>query len=248
MKFFNATLILILFISFDYDYSYSKGMGLFTPIEMGTSYDELDNGLGPKWNSDYKAFGIGFVLDTKVAENALLNYRLNAGFTLQHSIYTGKNPLVSGTFLTNGYNYWWWKLGIDNTLGFGFLRTSFMRLWAGPQLRIGFGYGLGTDNDNALFKMQVLVGAGPVFGANIHISDRISLCADIGYRFGYLYGFTGYDRVYIDKTGYINRDSNGGNSVSTTQGEVFINISLIFRINDYFGSELKEGRKSKHRN
>ncbi len=235
MKLFSKNQILLfsLLLFASVSTSYSIGLGLYAPLTFGSGYDEIQESstaIRP-WNTTHSAYGIGFVLDTKVADDKLVNYRLNVGFSTQSNKFDGINQRYpNGTYATNGYDYDMYKISFDNTLGFGFVRTNFMRVWAGPQIRLGWGVGSGNSNSNEFTSVQFGLGFAPVVGINFNIGSMFSICGDMGYRFSYLIGAADYDYTYYLDT-YSSRQSD---PIYRSEKEFFVNISAMFRIHDVF--------------
>ena len=77
-------------------------------------------------NRNYKTtnylFGGGLIMDTNVAGDSLLNYRFTFGYQ-QYRIPDFGTEYMHG-------------ICMSHTLGFGLVRTRFVRLWIGPQLRV----------------------------------------------------------------------------------------------------------------
>jgi hypothetical protein len=73
--------------------------------------------------------GTNVVMDTAVAKNQLFNHRLSL------ECY---NTIERRDYLIYNYSYSLNRLVLANTFGFGFIRTRFVRLWAGPQLTQSF--------------------------------------------------------------------------------------------------------------
>lgn len=104
-------------------------------------------------------------------------------------------------------------ISLMNTFGFGIVRTQSMRLWIGPQ--IGF-KGLDAKNQPRSISGTEF---GMATGLNYHISPKISLTAEAGIRAG------------ISDEG----DNNDGTDYfDVDEKRYFINIGILFRINDDF--------------
>lgn len=241
----NVIVILVMILSYN---AQSIGLGFYVPFSSGTSTNEISDG-GPNWNASHSGAGFGFVMDTKLAGDKLFNYRLNIGFHYSSSL--ADNPdyiaILPDSYYNYGYDVSNYSLVFDNTFGFGFLRTPALRLWAGPQLRFGYTFGTGDANCKycnytdklEITDYQVGLGFAPVLGANFNLGNVVSLCADMGYRWTIGYGGCNYD--YYDNSFASNNDAGVFSEVS----EYFVNISLIFRINDNFksyGSRTKKRR------
>jgi hypothetical protein len=74
---------------------------------------------------------------------------------------------------------------MKHTFGFGIIRNSTLRLWAGPVIGLNFNAFLPDVGDN---MYAVGGGAGPAIGANFHLGENFSL----GATFGYMYYHSAY--------------------------------------------------------
>ncbi len=198
------------------------GIGIFIPAYGSGS------GTYTNTNTDYKtdydlsySGGLGIVLDTRVAKKGLFNYRLNLGYyNATHSF---------GGFDADGYKYY----SMDHTFGFGIVKTRFLRLWLGPQLRIAYmnrgeSYDYGTYNEYGLG-----FGLAPVLGANFNFGKVFTVALDLGYRFS-TYAVTAESDTDYD---YSTDDY-------TKSGQnFFINLSLIFRMGDYYEADNVDNAK-----
>ena len=124
--------------------------------------------------SSTERFGVGFTLDTALASDRLLNYRLSLGY--QH----GERDFDGGpTIDTDGFT-------INNALGFGVIRSPDLRFWLGPSVRISIdaldvpGFGIGLD------VTDVSIGGGPVVGLNWNIGERVTLSTTLAYQYLYI--------------------------------------------------------------
>lgn len=187
--------------------SQATGLGLYLPSwGNGSSTVSYDNGF--ERESDIDHIGIGFVLDTKVASRGVFNYRLHLGF---ESAQYGE--------LENKFS----RFAIDNTFGFGIVQSSVLRLWLGPQIRLV--YQSYSDSDISYdFNINAFgLGLAPVLGLNFNLGNVVSICPEIGFRFMFLGGTEEYDgSFYYDEP------------FASTEQYVFINLALLFRINDVF--------------
>jgi len=201
------------------------GIGIFVPVYgTGSGTYTLSNfDTQTDYDFDY-AGGLGIVLDTRVARNGLFNYRLNLGF------YS-----ASQSYSTDEYNtsYDGFKFYImDHTFGFGIVKTRFMRLWVGPQLRISYmNYEL-TDTFGTESQYGLGYGLAPVLGANFNFGSVFTVAVDMGYRFGSYAGSWEYDGSYYDSSDF-----------TRSENQFFLNLSLIFRIGDSYEADLDEKSK-----
>lgn len=192
------------------------GIGIYVPVfgAGGGTVSEIDSDFDFDYDMNY-AGGFGIVLDSKVAKNGLFNYRLNIG-------------LINGADDTEDYKYY----VIDNTFGFGIVRTRFVRLWLGPQVRLAY-MDYSEESSYGTFSVSgVGFGIGPVLGANFNFGPVFTVGLDLGYRISSYVGSTEYEYEEY---------SYGSDSADYTQSEniFFVNLSLIFRIGDVFGGSTK---------
>ena len=201
MKRFLFVPISLFVLSFCFHQSASASIGLYVPVNNGSIVTNVD---GYFWTDSHISTGFGMLFDSRVAGNRLFNFRMGLG--LEYGMATG---LIDFSQV---------NINVDPTFGFGFLRTKVVRLWAGPQVRFGLGYGFG-DYDYSVVRFNM--GFGAVVGANFHLSRKISLGAETGYR--YVFGI-GSGSV---KQWYNNQDQNG--LAVTGDYGVFFNFIIFFR-------------------
>lgn len=172
-------------------------------------------------SADYSAQGLGFVLDTNTARDSLFNYRMNLGYEKLEMEDTKLSP---GAKL----NLDGWVL--DNTFGFGVYRNRNIRVWLGPQIRLAYYNGDAesangvTDpyHDYHLFAF----GFAPVVGVNFNPGDLFTSSLTMGYRFTKYYGASEYNGP--------NSQTDVDQTIEADEGRLFINLSVLFRINDTF--------------
>ena len=99
--------------------------------------------------------GFFLVLDTAIAKDKLFNYRLEIG--------KGEFEYSGGAKYDDFF--------IVNDFGFSFVRTSMVRVWAGPQLHISFQ----SPQSNTEVGDGVGVALGLAIGANIHVAKSLSI-------------------------------------------------------------------------
>ena len=103
--------------------------------------------------------GFGAAIDTNLAKNRLVNYRLTVGY--EYIIL----DFGFDSYSTSG-------ISINNTLGFGLYKNSSMRLWIDPAIRLNY------DDVN-----DAGIGVGPEFGINFHIGNRLSAGGSLSYQY-----------------------------------------------------------------
>jgi hypothetical protein len=132
-------------------------------------------------DSETDLYGFGFTLDTNVAADRLINYRLDVNYersSFKGHFYEGTPPAYLGqaTFKGNGGS-------INNALGFGVLRTRNVRLWLGPTFRIG---GSVFSENGAEFAMADVAG-GVDLGLNVHTGSLVTIAGTVGYQYAFTY-------------------------------------------------------------
>lgn len=128
-------------------------------------------------HSDIAGFGV--VFDTNLAQDRLFNYRLNASiqFVDQEVEQQGVGNSVEGT-----------SLALDQTFGFGIVRTPEFRLFVGPSIHLGVGGmddeidvgGFEDDYDQTTFT----AGIGPELGMNFNLGSHLTLSFSTFARYG----------------------------------------------------------------
>jgi len=207
-KLFLLSLFGILFATMSGN-AFAAGLGFFGTFEGGSGDDwEIDTnsqGSLKDIDSDVARFGVGFVFDTAVAKDKLFNYRLNAALVgvdieLTHDLFPDKADVdLVG-------------LALDNTFGFGVLRTEKVRLWIGPRVRVGFYVGDVEEDDVTAAEF----GIGGALGANFHVSPTVSLGVETGFM------YSGY-------AGEVETDF-GDFDIEGTTGSLFLNGVVLFRL------------------
>jgi len=171
------------------------GFGLYgTAISTGDAEWTRDYFSTQSFSTDIHQNEIGIVMETKVAANSLFNYRLQIASV--SSSY--------GEFKYEG-------VAFNNIFGFGVWRTPSFRLWIGPQ--IGYKEIDSTNKTPDVFILGFDV--GPVVGINYHVSQTISLTAEIGNKIGSTVQARQRDRV-------VTHDID--------ENRTYLNIGILFRL------------------
>lgn len=164
------------------------GLGFYLQNGTGsgdsTTYDVFPFSpydLDEDFDTDH--FTIGFQLDTAPLDEGVFNYRLNVGLeSIKGDVDTGNDFDLDG-------------IAIENDFGFRVGGNDRIRIWLGPELRIGFYSG---DNDWGGDLNVIAFGLGPVVGANFGMSDNMAITVKAGYIFSTFAGdvdtsFDNYD-------------------------------------------------------
>jgi hypothetical protein len=150
--------------------------------------------------------GIDIVMDTAVAKNQLFNYRLS----LECS-----NTTERKDYLIYNFSYSLNRLVMANTFGFGFIRTRFFRVWAGPQVTVTYEF---TNRSSSILNSVMYNKIGSVIGVNFHTGEETTLSFEAGFRAG-----MGFD---LNKSIY--------QTILNAKPEPIASLKLIFRSWDTF--------------
>jgi len=130
-------------------------------------------------DTDNGFVGLGLIFDTNLAQDRLFNYRLNTSleFVDQDVRQAGLSNEVQGT-----------QLSLDQTFGFGFLRTPDLRVYLGPSLHLGIG-GFDDDINVGGFRadyeaVTFTAGVGPELGVNFHVGEHLTFSTSAFVRYG----------------------------------------------------------------
>lgn len=120
-----------------------------------------------------RILGVGVILDTAVARDRLFNYRISLDC---HSVISQKElGYTNVSFSTN-------RLTVANSFGFGFIRTSFVRVWAGPQFALTYEF---KSRNRNTFDTTLYSKIGPVLWINIHAGNETTFALEMGFRTGF---------------------------------------------------------------
>lgn len=192
----------------------ASGFGAYADVGAGNFSFTVspDGGEDETVDGSASSLGLGIVYDSNCAGSGLLNYRLNAGYQA-----VTVNPDDWSEDESFGF------IGIDNTLGFGLVTNETMRLWIGPQVRVGYAWGTGdalTDDATA-----VVYGIGAAVGLNYHLGQDYDISFMAGARNDW---YTG---------DFSAPDTTDGNFDGTaTYG--YFNVSFLWRsLDDKYGAK-----------
>jgi hypothetical protein len=161
----------------------AAGFGAY--VGYARSEGEVEGEIFVDIEADHErdAAEFGFVLDTNLAQDRLFNYRLHVGFMRGKREYTVTN--VNGIDLDCSrfdcsFKDETFGVAIDNTFGFGVLRTRTVRLWIGPTIRLAID---GCTDCSGYDSTFIGFGAGPTIGLNINIGDHFTVGPSLGYNY-----------------------------------------------------------------
>ena len=123
--------------------------------------------------------GFGLIFDTNLAQDRIFNYRLNLSleFVDQEVSQAGIENQVQGT-----------NFAVDQTFGFGIIRTPQIRVFVGPSLHLGIG-GIDDEVDVDGFEFDYeqtsfTAGIGPELGVNFNVGRHLTLSTSAYVRYG----------------------------------------------------------------
>ena len=189
---------------------FANTSGTLTEVDLANNAPDLSLSM--------QSFGVGFVFDTAVARDRLLNWRLNLGF--EYNLVNWSDTTSFGQAAGN----------ISTTFGFGVYRGDQLRLFIGPGVRFVVGGAVFQPESQTedVSNLQFDAGIGPVIGGNFHLAGT-SLSLSLAY-------YLQITQTWVDDP---NRPYDGGNTsynyVAVTH--VFaLTFSALFR-----GSEDEPG-------
>ena len=151
--------------------------------ELDSNLTSLFSGIN---DAEFEAdkFGVGFALDTNLAQNRLFNYRLMIGYQKTNRDFDAvANVPLPGSVFTLG-NLDAHGFSFNSAFGFGLLRRPHLRLWAGPAIRLGVDV-FDTNNDD-IDLVDFSAGGGPVVGLNFHAGQHLTIGLTAGYQYLYV--------------------------------------------------------------
>jgi len=154
--------------------------------------------------------GIDIVYDTAVAKDRLFNYRAN----IECYTTTEETTGIYSSQTRNARN-----IVFAHTFGFGFVRTRFMRIWAGPQIALACQF---VNRNNTVYDPVLYSKFGAIVGANIHTTDHLTIGLEIGVRTGFGFELT----------------RSLTSSFTSAKLEPIAGLKLIFRAGDSFSSAM----------
>ncbi|OHD63352.1 MAG: hypothetical protein A2176_00140 [Spirochaetes bacterium RBG_13_51_14] len=230
-SFFHKIVFILVFIACSHA-SYAIGIGPYFTGDVSTySFTIKEKPVYEYYQSSYTkinsiqnlyyGLGIGFIIDTNVAQDKLFNFRVKFGFSNKLEKEEAKNRPFNVRY---GLNHYYLK----NIFGLSFFRNQYVRLWCGPQLSVTYQYikhSLNPDKryidylDYEIYRRFNIwfLSIGAVAGINIHFKRYITVCFDIGFSGGY--GIPDLSKNYY-----------------ATEIETFVTFSVLYRINDDYVS------------
>ncbi len=173
--------------------------GFFLDAAGGSGEAEWDSD-SDEWDIDTGAFAIGFAMDSDPAPDQFFSLRLNVGLASLDIEDDNNDTLECGGIYA------------ETIFGFSPLRTTQMRWWIGPLVRIGYYHGEGDDFDVDLDFAEFAIGAAT--GLNIDLGPVV-LAPSIGWR------VSGYAGDGKQENGFKDDWSGGASSI-------FFNFATLF--------------------
>ncbi len=184
--------------------AHASGFGGYVGYAHTTGTVEQEAG-GPDLDHENNLVDFGFVFDTNLARDRTFNYRLNLGLQIGEREYSVSGSPAKLKEKTAGFS-------VNNSFGFGIVRTETMRVWLGPSIRIGLD---GCTNCSGYDSLFVSAGAGGNVGVNFNIGERLTISPSFGYQ--YMYGANVWD------------DDFETSSVEGGQHHVSFLVNVLFR-------------------
>ena len=176
-------------------------LGFYGNAGLGSSDWDNSGSLFSDDNHDTRHAGLGFVMGTASMRNPV-NYRMYLGYEeITHEGNGGESDITM-----NG-------LVVDQDLLFNLTRGQ-VRLWVGPELRLGFLSG-SSDAGGVGDQNFFVIGAGPVMGLDFRIAPSMGLSWKLGYLIS---SYSGDDNSW----------NHGHGDTSLVEGHGYISLALLF--------------------
>jgi len=158
----------------------AAGLGLYGAAGSGDATWDSDysDGNSSKVDKDVRFRDFGIILSTLSSETSVFDYRLNIG--------AGSLKAMPGR---GTHTYDLHGVVVDNDFGFGIIRTSALRVWLGPEVRIA--HRTGDDGSNGVTYRHVKqygAGLGPVLGMDVNLGAGLFLALKGGFLANYYQG------------------------------------------------------------
>jgi hypothetical protein len=147
--------------------------------------------------------GAGITYDPNVAQDRLINYRVDVNFEYLSQTYDGDLP-VRGL-----------GMGVNQALGFGVLRNRHWRLWIAPSMRLSVAELTPKGGGDQSF-WDFEFGGGPMIGFNQNIGNRFAASITGGYQY----------LLHLTESGTPGTNFIGG------QHRVFAGLTFLYRSAD----------------
>jgi hypothetical protein len=213
---------------------YLSGKGGMSTLTMDKTASSVDYGVGA-----------GFVLDTAVATDKVMNYRLDMGYD---------NAVKSGIPFFSRWSMH--RLSLANTIGFAFFKSTTLRLWMGPQIELACQFVKTKDKKTGIFENGFFswspiyktryhsldytiftLGLGAVLGLNINTQGPFTMSIEIGVNtcvgIGPLHE---KKREYVYAPGFFMPSLISSRARDTIFGkaEGLTRVSFMYRVDDRF--------------
>lgn len=200
-----ASLVLAVLLASLADPAHARPLSLGFYGSAGGGVADWDGSGGSNFDEqqDTQHNGVGVVLDVGAPFNAL-NYRLSLGW---------ERIAHRAGFYNPGYTLEGVVIDQDLLIALAYWPET-LRLWVGPELRVGF---FGGSPDVAGLGTQdfLALGLGPVFGLDYAVSPTLA----ISWKFGYL--ATGY-------SGRRHSSYAGDQDATLGEGHAYASLAILF--------------------
>jgi len=220
---------------------YLSGKGGISTLKIEETNSSVDYGVGA-----------GFILDTAVATNDSMNYRLAVGYD---------NVIKSGVPFFSEWSMH--RVSISNVIGFAFFKNSFLRVWMGPQIELSYQLlkakkvisGLYVDDDeiSSFYKIRnhsvtysaFSLGLGGILGVNINTGSPFTISFETGINTGIGIG-PFHERIrkytYYNIPGFLvmwlpTRFSSSSKDKIIGKAEGIARLSFIYRFGEQYSRE-----------
>jgi len=171
-----------------------------------------------KWVREYNGHNgkrevssFGFVMDTSIAKDKLFGYRITVSRERNKTTNDIGVDLV-GTAITNDFT-------------FAIYRSSDIKLWLGPQVKVGiYDTELNYNTNIRTYGSATTFAFGPVIGINYHLEKTVTFSASFAYHIS---GFVTGDHNEDFFTTTANNDD--GRIDADYSGNTYLNLSVLFR-------------------
>ena len=178
-------------------------------FSVGTGSETWSNEVG--YNGDRDVSNAGFLLDTAVSRHKVFNYRFT--FIKEKNTANGSGVDLEGYATIHDF-------------GFAAVNTKQVRLWMGPELKVGIYRNVSLSNSNAEINGDATgFGFGPAIGVNVNLPRVVSFSVTAAYYF-----LSAYSGSY-DNYG-TNSSISYSDSFDPDSEGLYLTASIIFRINE----------------
>jgi hypothetical protein len=160
--------------------TWGTGKNNFQSTQSIIFWGKTDNVRG------YMGYGCGFIADTNLGTEKIFNYRFKIGYDYQVSDSKENKKMHRGM--------------LSNTFGAAIYNDVLLRIWLGPQIGIGYYWGINRFIDqNFIYNLMIPypktasnintlnLHLGLVLGINVNVTKSFALAFEGGLRFNMYY-------------------------------------------------------------